>query len=171
MCQSIVLGIILSGILSSLNDEKSKVKEGCYFSTHGHVSTLFKIEGDKVEWYRDNEMKVWGCGRYTLSESDSIIKITYDEIWESKHPNQKVEFAYALKVKWNEMEGMFELSDYVHRQKSEAIKELMKRVKSSCKFKAIKLTFYKLPQANAVLYAGVSGGHPCGIIPRTRIVI
>lgn len=136
MLKRVVLGIFLLGILSSLNDDKSKVKEGCYFSTHGHASTLFKIEGDKIEWYSDNVMKAWGRGKYTLSEADSIIKITYDEIWESKHPNQKIDFTGVLKVKWNEMEGMFELSDYTHREKSEAIKDLMKRVKSSCKVKA-----------------------------------
>jgi hypothetical protein len=63
------------------------------------------------------------------------MKITYDEIWESRKPNQKTEFTSSLKVKWNEAEGVFELSDYGYREKSEAIKNLIKRVKSSCKIK------------------------------------
>ncbi|SRR5690606_4071216 len=138
MLNRVVLGILLIGILSSSNDDKSKMKQGCYFSTHGHASTLFKIEGDRIEWYSDNVMKAWGHGQYALSEADSIIKITYDEIWKSKDPNQKIEFADTLKVKWNEKEGLFELTDYAHREKSEAIKSLMKRVKSSCKVKATK---------------------------------
>lgn len=138
MLKRVLLGILLIGILSSLNDDKSKMKEGCYFSTHGHASTLFKIEGDKIEWYSDNVMKAWGRGKYTLSEADSMMKITYDEIWKSKHPNQRIEFTDTLKVKWNEKDGLFELTDYAHKEKSEAIKGLMKRVKSSCKVKATK---------------------------------
>lgn len=138
MLKRLVLGIFLLGVLSSLNDDKSKMKEGSYFSTHGHASTIFKIEGDEIEWYSDNVMKAWGRGKYTLMEADSTIEITYDEIWKSKHPDQKIEFTGTLKVKWNETEGRFELSDYAYREKSEAIKDLMKRVKLSCNVKATK---------------------------------
>lgn len=136
MAKRVVLGILLIGILSSLNHDTSKVKQGCYFSTHGHASTLFRIDGDKIEWYSDNVMKAWGRGTYELHEADSTMKITFNEIWKSEHPNQKIEFTNILKVKWNEAEGMFELSDYAHREKSEAINDLMKRVKSSCNVRA-----------------------------------
>lgn len=135
MRKRVVLGIFLVGILFSFTNNKPKVKEGYYFWTLRNASTLFKIKGRKIECYSDNVMKAWRRGKYTLNEADSIMKITYDEIWESRKPNQKTEFTSSLKVKWNEAEGVFELSDYGYREKSEAIKNLIKRVKSSCKIK------------------------------------
>lgn len=135
MWKEIVMSVLLVGLLSSFNYDKSKVREGYYFSTHGHASTLYKIGDNKIEWYSDNVIKLWGCGKYTINEVDSVIKISYDEIWRSAQPNQRAEFEVSLKIKWDKAKNIFELSEYEYREKTDAIEDLKKRVKASSKIK------------------------------------
>jgi hypothetical protein len=130
----LLVGVIFTMLLSF--NEENLVREGYYYASHGRATGLIKIKGNKIQYFADNVVKSWGYGTYEVDRVDSLIKVSYIKIWKSKQENLNLTFERTYKLKWNKGIGAFELQEYEYREKSEAIKDLMKRVKSSCKVKA-----------------------------------
>jgi hypothetical protein len=59
---------------------EEKLKSGYYLSTNGHATTVFQINGAKIEWYNQNAIKDWGQGRYEINKKDSVIEIAFDQL-------------------------------------------------------------------------------------------
>lgn len=130
MWTKIAICSLIMVTMSSYKKDKPELREGYYYSTHGHATTLYKVEKNKIEWYSDSAIKTYGCGQYKINIKDSLIEVTYDKMRKSRKPNQEVGFEDNLEIEWNSAESKFELSQYEYREESESIKNLIKRVKS-----------------------------------------
>ncbi len=72
----ILTTLLLAGIFTSFDTFETKLKDGYYTSSHGHVTVLYKIDGYNIEWYRDNVIKSWGQGKFEIIQTDSVMKIS-----------------------------------------------------------------------------------------------
>ncbi len=134
MQQGLIIVVILTGLFS-FSEKKVRMREGYYFSSHGHANGLLKIKSNKIEYYADNIAKSWGYGKYELNEVDSVIKVSYERIWKSKREDSHFTFEKVYKIRWNKERDAFELSEYEYRKKTDAIENLKKRVKASSEIK------------------------------------
>jgi hypothetical protein len=129
----IIRTMLLTGLLFSFDTVDEKLKSGYYLSTHGHATTVFQIKGTSIEWYNQNAIRDWGQGKYKINKEDSVIEITFEQLWTSQEKKRDEEFESKLKIKWDNTDNVFVLRDYEFRENSDWIKNLKKNVKSSCK--------------------------------------
>ena len=132
----ILTTLLLAGLFISFDTVDTKLKDGYYVSSHGHSTILYKIDGDKIEWYRDNEAKSWGLGKYKIVLTDSAIIVSLDKLKTSRPGHfEKKDFDYSIDISWDNDESQFIIKGYRHTGNFDMIDNLKERVKSSCKIR------------------------------------
>jgi hypothetical protein len=132
----ILTTLLFAGLFISLNTIETKLKDGYYTSSHGHATVLYKIEGDNIEWYRDNVIKSWGQGKYEIIQTDSVMKISLSKLKTSRQGEfEGTDFDYSIDISWDNEEKLFKIKGYRFTDNFAIIDDLKKRVKSSCKIR------------------------------------
>ena len=137
MCMTRILTTLLLTVLfSSFDTVDAKLKDGYYISSHGHVTLLYGINGDKIEWQLDNAIKSWGEGKYEILQADSVMRISLKRFMASqKGEFGNEEFDYPIEITWDRKERLFRLKDYRYTENFDMINDVKRRVKSSCKIR------------------------------------
>ena len=87
-----------------------------------------------MEWYKDTLVKEWGKGKIRQNIGDSMLLVSFSEIW-SSDLNSSAKFIDTLRV--HKANGYLELSGYSYRTENKEILSLIRRVKSLAKFKKL----------------------------------
>jgi hypothetical protein len=132
----ILTTLLLAGLFISFDAVETKLKDGYYMSSHGHATVLYKIDGDNVEWYRDNVIKSWGQGKYEIIQTDSVMKISLSKLKTSRQGEfETTDFDYSIDISWDNEEKLFKIKGYRFTDDFDMIDDLKKRVKSTCKIR------------------------------------
>ena len=132
----ILTTLLLAGLFISFDTVETKLKDGYYMSSQGHVTVLYKIDGDNIAWYRDNAIKSWGQGKYEIIRTDSVMKISLRKLKTSRQSEfESTDFDYSIDISWDNEEKLFKIKGFRFTDNFDMIDDLKKRVKSSCKIR------------------------------------
>jgi hypothetical protein len=132
--KNFILIVLLSGSLMAFVTTQSKLKEGYYISTNGLSPLFYEVRGSNIFWYADNSPKFYGEGVYKLNLEDSVIDVSFAKQKTSRKSSNSTSYNIQLKVKWNDAEKNFKLSDYDYAENGERLENIKKSVKAECTF-------------------------------------
>lgn len=128
--------LLVIATLTSFHVVDRKLATGYYWHSHGHVTQVYEIKGDKIHWYLDNVIKSFGQGSFRINEQDSVIEVSLDKLRTSDPIESETNhFDFLLDLTFDKTNGTFKLKSYNYSKDEDWIPDMKRRVKSICRIR------------------------------------